>query len=208
MIRQVVLGALALSALSVVSAPAQVVTTVPNDNESTVIGAPPAAPVAPPAAAPAAPVSPAVPGASPVVTEAEPPPAANDARFTFHRAGDGYLRLDVKSGSVSLCSKRAVGWACQALPDDRTALEAEIARLQGQNATLKKELLARGLPLPGGMKPDAPKAKSGDGGTTSQDGMRLPSDAELNKMMVFVEKVWRRLIELMNNAQRDILGRS
>ena len=87
-------------------------------------------------------------------------------------------------------------------------LKSEISRLQGQNAALKKELLARGLPLPGGMKPDAPKAKSGNGGTNSQDGVRLPSDAELNKMMTFVEKVWRRLIEMMTNAQRDILGKT
>jgi hypothetical protein len=204
MIRQVVFGAMAFAVLGVSGATAQVVTTVPNDNESTVLGAPPATPVAP--AVPATPGAP--PAAPPVVSEAEPPPAANDTRFSFHRTEDGYLRLDAKSGSVSLCSKRAVGWTCQALPDDRTALEAEISRLQGQNAALKKDLLARGLPLPGGMKPDAPKSKSGNGGANSQDGVRLPSDAELNKMMAFVEKVWRRLIEMMNNAQRDILGKA
>ena len=32
------------------------------------------------------------------------------------------------------------------VPDERLALETEIARLQDENATLKKELLAGGLP--------------------------------------------------------------
>jgi len=40
--------------------------------------------------------------------------------------------------------------------------QIEIARLQGENATLKKELLARGLPVPGvsgpsGAKPGEPE---------------------------------------------------
>jgi hypothetical protein len=49
------------------------------------------------------------------------------------------------------------------------------ARLQGENATLKKELLGRGLSLPGvpgasGAKPDEPELK-------------LPSDAEVDKVV-------------------------
>ena len=63
------------------------------------------------------------------------------------------LRLDGRTGQVSLCGRAAAGWACQAVPDERAALEAEIARLQDDNAALKKELLARGLPLPSGVKP-------------------------------------------------------
>ena len=45
------------------------------------------------------------------------------------------------------------------MPDERSALETEIARLQG-DATLKKELLARGLPVPG--IPSPPAARPGE----------------------------------------------
>ena len=69
-------------------------------------------------------------------------PENEDARFTFHRADDGYLRLDGRSGQVSICTRRPAGWLCQAVPDERAALENEIARLQSDNAALKKELLA------------------------------------------------------------------
>src|SRR6266705_2644235 len=104
---------------------------------------------------------------------AQTSPSENeDSRFTFHRADDGYLRLDGRSGQVSICTRRPVGWLCQAVPDERAALEVEIARLQTDNAALKKELLAHNLALPGGIQPEPP-AKIGE------PRMQLPSDAEL-----------------------------
>src|ERR1700742_4099190 len=81
------------------------------------------------------------------------PPDGDDGRYSFHRVEDGYLRLDGRTGQVSVCATRGSGAACQAAADERTALESEIARLQGENAALKKELIARNLPLPGGATP-------------------------------------------------------
>jgi hypothetical protein len=125
-----------------------------------------------------------------------------DSRFTFHRAEDGYLRLDGRSGQVSICTRRPVGWLCQAVPDERAALEAEIARLQTDNVALKKELLAHNLALPGGMRPDPPPGRVDD------TRLRLPSDSEFDRMMAFIEKVWRRLVDMIVTAQRDILRKS
>src|ERR1700692_4492271 len=56
-------------------------------------------------------------------------PENEDSRFTFFRANDGFLRLDGRSGQVSTCTKRSAGWLCEALPEERAAFEAEIARL-------------------------------------------------------------------------------
>jgi hypothetical protein len=125
-----------------------------------------------------------------------------DARFTFHRADDGYLRLDGRSGQVSICTRRSAGWLCQAVPDERAALEAEIARLQLDNAVLKKELLAHNLALPAGIQPDPvqPKAKP--------QQQTEPDDIELERMMGFIEKVWKRLVEMIVSVQRDILKKT
>ena len=130
------------------------------------------------------------------------PPDNEDNRYTFNRADDGYLRLDGRTGQVSLCTRRTVGWACQLVPDERGALEAEIARLQGENAALKKDLLARNLPLPGLVKPDPPAPKP------DEPRLQLPSDADLNKVVTFIEKVWRRLVEMIVNLQKDVLRKS
>src|SRR5262245_23504390 len=126
-------------------------------------------------------------------------PGADDGRFSFHRVQDGFLRLDNRTGQVSMCTRQSAGWACRAVADERAVLESEIARLQADNAALKKEMLAKGLPLPNGMKADPPPvARGGD------QELKLPSNAELDRMMVFMEKVWRRLVEMMVSIQRDM----
>jgi hypothetical protein len=126
-------------------------------------------------------------------------PGADDGRFNFHRVQDGFLRLDTRTGQVSTCTRQSAGWACRAVADERAALETEIARLQSDNAALKKEMLAKGLPLPGGIKADPPPvARGGD------QELKLPSNAELERMMAFMEKVWRRLVEMMVSIQRDM----
>ena len=126
-------------------------------------------------------------------------PQSDDSRYTFNRIDDAYLRLDGRTGQVSICAQRPAGWACQAVPDERAALEAEIARLQAENAAVKKELIARNLPLPGTVKPEAPAAGP------DEPRLQLPNDADLNKVMNFVEKVWRRLLEMMATVHKDLL---
>jgi len=123
-------------------------------------------------------------------------PDSKNGRYSFNPVADGVLRLDTHTGEVSQCSRGDAGWACKVLPDERSALETENARLQGENAKLKKELSARGLPLPD--VPSPPAAKPGE-----QD-LKLPSDAEVDKMISFLEKIWRRLIEMMTAVQKDI----
>jgi hypothetical protein len=141
-----------------------------------------------------------------------PSPGSDDSRYTFHRVQDNFVRLDGRTGDVSVCGQEAMGWTCRAVPDERAALEAAIGRLQGDNAALKRELLARGLPLPSGMKADPPAvadankapAKPADPGLSP----KLPSDAEVERVMGFIEKVWRRLVELMVDFQRDMQRKS
>jgi hypothetical protein len=123
-------------------------------------------------------------------------PDSENGRYSFNPVADGVLRLDTRTGQVSQCSRSDVGWTCRAVADERSSLETEIARLQGENATLKKELLARGLPLPGVPSPPAAKP--------SEPELKLPSDADVDKVMSFLEKVWRRLIEMGRTVQRDV----
>ena len=115
-------------------------------------------------------------------------PDSANGRYRFNPVVDGVLRLDTRTGQVSECSRSDAGWACKLVPDERSALEAEIARLQEENARLKKELLARGPPTPGAPDPE----------------LKLPSDADVDKVISYLENVWRRLIEMGRTVLKDV----
>ena len=138
-------------------------------------------------------------------------PAAEQHRYSFHRAKDEFLRLDSRTGEVARCGWNATGWSCKAVPDERTALESEIARLQRENAALKNSLLTRGFDLPGGVKPDAPAAKENAPTVKAPEAApapKSPNAADLDRAIAFVKDVWRRLVEMMVDLQRDIQRKS
>jgi len=135
----------------------------------------------------------------------------------FHRRGGGFLRLDLVTGAVASCSQNVADWTCVPGRDERAALDREIARLQRDNAALKNALLEHGVPLPDASAPSPaetvprppqtvppaasappPSAKSGEPDRASRD------DAEVERIMTMMEKVWRRLVEMMMNIQRDL----
>ena len=152
------------------------------------------------------------------VLSATAPAFADDAapdsaggRYIFSKIADdpghSYLRLDTQTGAVAQCSQREVGWACVAAPEDRAVFENEIARLRGENAALKKDILSRGLPLPPGVMPEPSAAQNGEP-QNSTSTLRLPSEADIDRMMAFVGRVWHRFVDAINRAQKQILSKS
>jgi hypothetical protein len=122
-------------------------------------------------------------------------PDNENGRYTFSAVADGMLRLDTRTGQVSLCAKKETGFACNAVPDERAALENEIARLQRENGAMKKDFVARGLPLPSGVAGGAPSNTRELNVTVP-----LPSDAEIDRVMGAFEKMWRRLIDIVQKT--------
>jgi hypothetical protein len=136
-------------------------------------------------------------------------PEAENGRYTLSTTSDGALRLDTRTGAVSTCSNSGAGWACYAVPDERSAMDAEIGRLRAENEKLKAELAAREptvsgkieevLPKSDSLKKSEPKIAE----TERKIEIPLPSDRDMDRMMSFLEKAWRRLIEMANRVQRD-----
>ncbi|QHO72535.1 hypothetical protein ACH79_07795 [Bradyrhizobium sp. CCBAU 051011] len=151
---------------------------------------------------------------------AGPMPETENGRYSLSPAGDGVLRLDTRTGAVSTCTNSGTGWACYAVPDERSAmdseigrLQADIGRLQAENEKLKSELASREPTVPGKIEEPLPKSDSlKPGGPKIAEGERkieipLPSDRDMDRMMSFLEKAWRRLIEMANRVQRDVNGK-
>jgi hypothetical protein len=132
-------------------------------------------------------------------------PDSENGRYTFTPSADGMVRLDTKTGTVSNCSNSSAGWACYAVPDERKALDEEIGRLQAENQKLKTQLAAREP-----AKNDA-KSENKQAAPDVADGQRkieipLPSDQDMDRVMSFLQRAWKRLVEMANQVQKDVAG--
>jgi hypothetical protein len=140
-------------------------------------------------------------------------PDSENGRYALSPLTDGVIRLDTRTGTVSICSDTGTGWACYAAPDERAALDAEIGRLQAENEKLKAELAARQPTVTGKIDEPLPKADSlKKPGPKVAEGERkieipLPSDRDMDRVMSFLEQVWRRLVEMANRMQKDATGK-
>ena len=140
-------------------------------------------------------------------------PDTENGRYALSPLTDGVLRLDTRTGAVSTCSNSGAGWACYAVPDERAALDAEIGRLQADNEKLKAQLAEREpvvtgkseepLPKSDSLKKSEPKVAEGE----RKIEIPLPSDRDMDRMMSFLERAWRRLIEMANRIQKDVNGK-
>jgi hypothetical protein len=142
------------------------------------------------------------------------PPATSDGRYRFNRVGTGFLRFDNESGQVAYCSAPTANWSCEAVPENRAALEVEIGRLHKEIDDLKKQIAAlQAAPSP----PPAPKAPPEVGprppesvppATGGEIKLNLPTQQDLDRAATFLQDTWRRLVEMIVNLQKDAMRRS
>ncbi len=97
---------------------------------------------------------------------------------------------------------------------DIAALKEAHLRLDAERMKLKEELDRREAAAPA-PKIDAPLAKEDsqkkgaarDAGRSNKLELQLPDDKEVERVMAFMERAWRRLIEMANRVQRDVSGK-
>jgi len=138
-------------------------------------------------------------------------PDTENGRYALSQQSDGIIRLDTRSGTVSNCNNSSGGWACYAMPDERKAMDEEIGRLQAENEKLKAQLASRESAtadktdeaLPKSDKQASPKTAEGE----RKIEIPLPSDQDMDRVMSFLERAWRRLIDMANRVQKDVSGK-
>jgi hypothetical protein len=156
--------------------------------------APPALPAAPPAA-------------STRVKAAERSAEDSGNRFSFVRVDDGFLRFDLKTGQVAYCNSRADAWGCQAVPENRSALEREVETLKEQVAALKREIETLREPPP--PRPPAPIPAPSNAPAAQGDLSReMPGRDDIARAKAVLRDVWERFVAAIVGFKNDVMRQS
>ncbi|MDQ8730402.1 hypothetical protein [Bradyrhizobium sp. LHD-71] len=94
---------------------------------------------------------------------------------------------------------------------DIAALKEAHLRLDAERMKLKEELEKREA-IPSSPKIDAPLAKEDqqnkgvarEAGKTNRFELQLPDDQDVERVVSFLERAWKRLIEMASRVQRDV----
>ena len=123
--------------------------------------------------------------AQPVPGAAAPPPEATG--FTMQPVEGGLMRLDTRTGAMSFCAARASAWTCEAVPDDRAALEK-----QGRAGV--PDIMAPPQSTP---PKDAPPSAAPE---------ELPGEArqKLDQAVDLAEHAFRRFVEMIERLRKDL----
>lgn len=127
--------------------------------------------------------------------------------FSFVRVDDGFLRFDLETGQVAYCNSRKEGWGCQAVPENRSALEREVQSLKDEVAGLKRQIDTLQEPPP---PPRPPAAIPPPAAPPAQGDIMLdaPGRADVAHATAVLQDVWQRLVEAIVGFKNDVLRKS
>lgn len=131
-----------------------------------------------------------------VITLLAPPVAysAESGLYTMTPAGSAVIRLNTRTGAVSLCHSNDESWICEAMPDEHIDLQRETARLKEENETLRAEIIRLEKAV-GRTRRQMSEKK--------QDHMRLaPSEETVDEMMAVLEKMVRRFQDMVDSLEK------
>lgn len=107
--------------------------------------------------------------------------AAQEDRYTLERTEDGYVRMDTRTGQMSICSERAGQLVCRLAVDDRDALQDDLEALQSRLTAVENRLSAlEGVPAAG-----------------------LPSEDEFEQGLSYMERFFRRFMDMVKEFDGD-----
>ena len=100
------------------------------------------------------------------------------ARFQLERSGDHFVRLDRKTGAMSVCQDQGGNLVCRMAADERSAYDDELDRLSDRVTKLEKTV-------------------------ASNKGSSLPDDAEVDRTLSIMQKFMRGFMGMAKEFQNE-----
>jgi flagellar motility protein MotE (MotC chaperone) len=110
---------------------------------------------------------------------------AQEDRYVLEKSGDGFVRMDRKTGEMSTCTQDGASLVCKLAADERTAYQDEIDRLQ-QDMKALDERVARL-----------------ENSLTAKLESTLPSEEEFQKGLGYMERFLRSFRDTVQDLDKQ-----
>ncbi|MDT6940138.1 hypothetical protein RI570_08275 [Brucella pseudogrignonensis] len=111
--------------------------------------------------------------------------AQENGRYRLEGTETGYVRLDTRTGALSVCNEQQGQLICKMATEDREAYENDISDLQDRVKKLEDRLAAI------------------QSGTASASPSKLPSEAEFEQSLGYMERFMRRFMDVAKSFDSE-----
>lgn len=114
-----------------------------------------------------------------------PAQAEEAGRYTLEKSGTGYVRMDTRTGEMSICEERGGQLVCKLAADERAAFQDELDRLQSKLTGLEQRLATvENNPV---LRPQN----------------LLPTEEEFQRSLGYMERFFRKFLDIVKDMDTD-----
>lgn len=114
-----------------------------------------------------------------------PATAQETDRYTMEKSTNGYIRMDRKTGEMSICEERSGQLVCKLAADERSAFQDEVERLQDRVSGLERRVAE--IETASRLNPQAV----------------LPTEEDFEKSLGYMERFFRRFMDIVKDFDQD-----
>lgn len=121
--------------------------------------------------------------------------ATEPDRYRLEKSPDGYVRMDTRTGEMSICEEKWDELVCRMAADERSAVQDEIDRLQAELKTLNDRLA--------GLKALEDRVAKLESSVTTRVENSLPTEEDFNKTMSYMERFFRSFMGIVRDFEGE-----
>ena len=121
--------------------------------------------------------------------------AAEPDRYRLEKTPNGYVRMDTRTGEMSICQEKWGELVCRMAADERTAVQDEMERLQTELKALNDHLAT--------LKALEDRVTKLENSVTAKIEQSLPTEEDFNKTMSYMERFFRSFIGIVEELEDE-----
>ena len=121
--------------------------------------------------------------------------AAEPDRYRLEKTPNGYVRMDTRTGEMSICQEKWGELVCRMAADERTAVHDEMERLQTELKALDDQLAT--------VKALEDRVTKLENSVTAKIEQSLPTEEDFNKTMSYMERFFRSFMGIVRDFEDE-----